>query len=109
MRGGHVLLRMYLIPRFGAKPVSMITTEDIQRLKADLKGKAPKTVNNVLTVLNTALRQAVAWGVIDRMPCVITMLPRYHLYRSTTSMRSNVWFGRQRRRTPRPTADPARR
>ena len=73
--GKESILRVHLIPRFGSTPISMITTEDIQRLKADLKAKAPKTVNNVLTVLHTALRQAVAWGLIDRMPCVITMLP----------------------------------
>jgi integrase len=32
-------------------------------------------VNNVLTVLNTMLRKAVEWDVIDRMPCTIRLLP----------------------------------
>ena len=36
---------------------------------------APKTVNNVLTVLNTLLKRAVEWDVIDRMPCTIRLLP----------------------------------
>ena len=34
----------------------------------------PKTVNNVLTVLNVLLRTAVEWEVIERVPCAIKML-----------------------------------
>jgi integrase len=37
--------------------------------------KAPKTVNNVLTVLSMLLKKAVEWNVIDRMPCAIALLP----------------------------------
>jgi hypothetical protein len=44
-------------------------------LKNHLREKAPKTVNNVLTVLNTLLKQAVEWNVIDRHPCTIRLLP----------------------------------
>jgi hypothetical protein len=29
----------------------------------------------VLTVLNTLLKRAVEWDVIERMPCVIRLLP----------------------------------
>lgn len=36
---------------------------------------APKTVNNVLTVLNTLLKKAVEWGEIERLPCIIKLLP----------------------------------
>jgi integrase len=36
---------------------------------------SPKTVNNVLTVLNVLLKKAVEWDVIDRMPCSIRLLP----------------------------------
>jgi hypothetical protein len=39
--------------------LNAITTEDIQGLKHALTKRAPKTVNNVLTVLNVALRKAV--------------------------------------------------
>jgi integrase len=39
-----------------------------------LQDKAPKTVNNVLTVLNTLLKKAVEWGVIDSVPCTIRLL-----------------------------------
>jgi integrase len=43
-------------------------------LKSALTGKAPKTVNNVLTVLNTLLRTAMEWGVIEAVPCTIRLL-----------------------------------
>src|SRR5262245_10950054 len=67
-------LRNHLIPTLGEKALGAISTEDVQRLKSRLHAKSPKTVNNVLTVLNVLLKTAVAWGVIDRVPCVIRLL-----------------------------------
>jgi hypothetical protein len=46
------VLRTHLIPQLGPKPLDGITTEDVQRLKHHLRGKAVKTVNNILTALN---------------------------------------------------------
>jgi len=43
-------------------------------LKHRLNDKAIKTVNNILTVLNTLLKKAVEWRVIDDMPCTIRLL-----------------------------------
>ncbi len=43
-------------------------------MKAYLQGKAPKTVNNVLTVLNTLLKVAIEWEVMDHMPCTVKLL-----------------------------------
>ena len=40
------------------KRLDEISTEDVQRLKAALSARAPKTVNNVLTVLRTAVEWA---------------------------------------------------
>ena len=37
--------------------------------------RAPKTVNNVLTVLSTLLKKAVEWGKLERLPCVVKLLP----------------------------------
>jgi hypothetical protein len=34
----------------------------------------PKTVNNVLSVLSMLLKQAVEWGVLDKLPCSIRMV-----------------------------------
>src|SRR5215204_5389195 len=49
--------------------------EAVQLLKSKLKDRAPKTVNNVLTVLNMLLKTAVNWAVIDQMPCTVRLLP----------------------------------
>jgi integrase len=51
-----------------------IGNEDVQRLKHHLRHKAPRTVNNVLTVLNTLLKKAVEWQVIEQMPCAVRLL-----------------------------------
>ena len=68
------ILRVHLIPRLGTKRLDALEQEDVQRLKADLAGKASKTVNNVLTVLNTLLKTAAEWGVIASVPVRIRLL-----------------------------------
>ena len=70
----ELILRVHLQPILGDKRLDTIGTEEVQRLKSHLKGKAPKTVNNVLTVLNTLLKKAVEWGVIVHAPCAIRLL-----------------------------------
>ena len=67
-------LRVHLIPALGRRKLHAIANEDVSRLKHDLRQHAPKTVNNVLTVLNTLLKKAVEWGVIERMPCTVALL-----------------------------------
>ena len=62
-------------PTLGPKRLDAITNEQVQRLKLALSSRAPKTVNNVLTVLSTLLKRAVEWGELDRLPCVIKLLP----------------------------------
>ena len=52
------ILRVYLIPAFGGRRLDAIKNEDVQRLKAQLVSKSPKTVNNVLTVLSVLLKKA---------------------------------------------------
>jgi integrase len=71
----QTILDVHLVPRLGAKRLDAITNEEVQRLKMHLREKAPKTVNNVLTVLNVLLKKAVEWEVIERMPCTIRLLP----------------------------------
>jgi integrase len=68
------IIRNHLSPRFGKRPLDQIRDEDVQRLKSELAKKSPKTVNNVLTVLNTMLKVAVRWSVIERMPARIELL-----------------------------------
>ena len=68
------ILRTHVIPFLGRKKLDAATNEDIQRRKARLHDRSAKTVNNVLTVLNTMLKKAVEWAVLDRMPCVVRLL-----------------------------------
>lgn len=64
----------YLVPKFGRNKLDEITDADVQRLKAALVGRNGKTVNNVLTVLNTMLKAAMRWRIIDRMPATIELV-----------------------------------
>src|SRR5436190_2130188 len=52
-----VIIRVHLVPPLGDRKLDAITTEDVQRLKSGLAGKAVKTVNNVLTVLSVLLKK----------------------------------------------------
>jgi hypothetical protein len=70
-----MILRLYLIPAFGRRRLDAIKSEDVQRLKAQLEIKSPKTVNNILAVLSILLKKAVEWDLIERMPCRIKLLP----------------------------------
>jgi integrase len=72
------ILRLYLFPMFGRRRLDAIKNEDVQRLKAQLELKSPKTVNNVLNALSVLLKRAVEWEVIDRMPCTVKLLRVQH-------------------------------
>jgi integrase len=67
-------LSHHLIPRFGDKRLDELDNEQIQCLKAALADKSSKTVNNILTTLNTLLSVAVQWGVLEQMPAKIRLL-----------------------------------
>ena len=69
------ILKWHLVPTLGPKRLDAITNEQVQRLKLALANRAPKTVNNVLTVLSTLLKRAVEWGELQRLPCTIKLLP----------------------------------
>jgi len=58
----------------GAKRLDAITTDDVQKLKHRLREHAPKTVNNVLTVLSVLLKKAVEWDVIEQVRCTIRLV-----------------------------------
>ena len=52
-----------------------ITNEQVQKVKLALADRAPKTVNNVLTVLSTLLKKAVEWGELEKLPCTVKLSP----------------------------------
>ena len=77
------ILRVHITPLLGAKRLDAIMNEDVQVLKAKLGGSAPKTVNNVLTVLNTLMKTAMSWNIIDRLPSITLVrvpksAPKFH-------------------------------
>ena len=57
--GKETVGRRHLLPMWGDRRLDHISTEDVQGLKARLSDRAPKTVNNILTVLNTLLKKAI--------------------------------------------------
>lgn len=64
----------HLLPRFGSKRLNEITDADIQKLKADLADRNPKTVNNILSVLSKMLKVAADWGEVIEPPVRIRLL-----------------------------------
>ena len=67
--------KWHLVPTLSPKRLDAITNEQVQRLTLALSERAPKTVNNVLTVLSTLLKKAVEWGELERLPCAVKLLP----------------------------------
>lgn len=70
----EAILKNHLLPRFGHLKLDQFTPSDIQTLKGALREMTPKTVNNILSVLNSMLRVAVEWEVIAEKPCAIKLL-----------------------------------
>ena len=68
------ILKWQLRPVLGAKRLDAITNEQVQKLKLAMAHLAPKTVNNVLTVLRTLLKIAVEWGDVEKLPCTIKLV-----------------------------------
>jgi integrase len=72
----EIAYRVHLGPAFGSLPLDEISDERVSKLRSkSLKGRAQKTVNNVLSPLNSCLKLAVAWKVIASMPCTIHIPP----------------------------------
>jgi integrase len=68
------IVKWHLAPTLGTKRLDAITNEQVQKLKLAMAQRAPKTVNNVLTVLSTLLKKAVEWGELEKVPCTIKLL-----------------------------------
>ncbi|HEV3194377.1 MAG TPA: tyrosine-type recombinase/integrase [Polyangiaceae bacterium] len=68
------IFQTHLYPVLGDRKLDTIADEDVQRLKVRLVSKSHKTVNNVLSVLNKALKVALRWKVISTMPCTIELV-----------------------------------
>lgn len=69
------LFRLHLAPLLGPRELAAVSNADVAAIKGKLAAKSAKSVNNVLSVLSRTLRCAVAWEVLDKMPCRIELLP----------------------------------
>jgi len=70
----QAVLDRYILPLLGSKRLNEITDADVQKIKSDLVDRSPKTVNNVLSVLNKMLKVAVEWHEIIEVPVRIALL-----------------------------------
>ena len=63
--------------KIGLAKTRINTDKSYRVAKIDAKSSrllSAKTINNVLSVLNVLLKQAVEWGVLDKMPCSIRLV-----------------------------------
>ncbi|MEI6226861.1 MAG: tyrosine-type recombinase/integrase [Deltaproteobacteria bacterium] len=63
------IYRVHLKPAFGSLRLDAISSEDIQKFKAGLAKRAPKTVNNILALLSKVMNVAVDYERIPRIAC----------------------------------------
>lgn len=64
-------LRVHLVPEFGDLPLSEITSGRVADYVSDLvddEELKPKTINNILTVLNVCLQTAKEDGLVEALP-----------------------------------------
>ncbi|WP_348696459.1 tyrosine-type recombinase/integrase [Duganella fentianensis] len=63
-------LKNHLLPRFGHKKLSEITTREIQAFIGEVaKSRSPATANRILSLLARMLKLATIWGIIEKNPC----------------------------------------
>lgn len=69
--------RKHLVPRFGDRPVSAITRQEVQGYVTHLAqaGYAPKSIDNIHDTLSAVLRTAVEWGHLQSNPALGVRLP----------------------------------
>ena len=70
--------RKHLIPRFGDRPVSAMTRQEVQAYVTELAqaGYAPKSIDNIHDTLSAVLRTGVEWGHVQDNPARGVRLPK---------------------------------
>lgn len=70
--------RTHILPFFGDKPIRKISPRDVQSWVSSMddKGLAPATIARCYRYLKASLKQAEAWGDIEKCPCCKIDLPR---------------------------------
>jgi integrase len=71
-------LKRYVRPKLGLKKLSSISPLNLQELYTDLraKGLSPRTVQIVHNILNSALKQAVKWRILQQNPAQYVDRPK---------------------------------
>jgi integrase len=71
------LLRLYIRPALGTRPIGAITQFDIQSVYARMseRGLSPRTIEYTNAVLQSAFRQAARWKMLAEDPCAGVDLP----------------------------------
>jgi integrase len=82
------MLEKHLLPRFGDKPLSDVTRQEIQAYVAHLiqHAYAPKSIDHIIDVLSAVLRTGMKWGHLQEnpargveLPTLRTVRPRWAL------------------------------
>ena len=70
--------KKHLVPRFGDRPVSEITRQEVQAYVTHLTqaGYAPKSIDNIHDTLSAVLRTGVEWGHLQDNPARGVRLPK---------------------------------
>jgi integrase len=74
----QAMLRLYIRPSLGAKPLGTITQFELQTIYAQMleRGLSARTIVYTNAVLQSAFRQAVRWKILAEDPCEAIDLPR---------------------------------
>jgi len=65
----NTLYNAQLLPHLGQLRLDEIGTAHVDKLKAAMADRQPKTVNNTLSLLSNMLNMAKEWGVIEVVKC----------------------------------------
>lgn len=79
VRGYRNKLKVWIFPALGNRPVTKITTNDLDQFYRGLVKQAslsPSTVRQINAIVRRALRQAVVWGWITNNPAANVTPPR---------------------------------
>ena len=78
--GYERIVHNYILPAFGERLVSSVTTMDVQTYVEELKRekKSPKTIKNIITVLSSIMRIAVCNNILLVNPVRGVKLPAVH-------------------------------
>jgi integrase len=70
--------RVHIAPALGDKPLARVTTADVERLAAAMlaKGRAPKTVRNVLSFLHSIFEHSLRRGWVRENPVRLAVRPK---------------------------------